>query len=169
MLAEMRRQREAEWRRKHGLPDPAPWHSAPGARAAHASSPPDPRALFRTRMARLAAVGAEARARLERGARAKPPAWLWALETCYAEFPSPAMGDAQHARARSSLRRAAQSIVSRTVLRALAEGIRCWHPDKNLASEHGEEWAALSAEVTKLLTSLLAEYRARIEQGDVTA
>ena len=117
----------------------------------------------REALASVATLGAEVRRRLSQPT-ANPPAWLYYLRTVYEEFPPPTLPPAKLARAKGSLTQAANSQISRTVLRALMEAIRVYHPDKNRAEDHGAAWAACAEEVTKIGTELYGEYRARIEQ-----
>ena len=94
---------------------------------------------------------------------AAPPAWLHYLRVVYADFPPPGLTPAQLGRAQGSLQQAANSKISRTVVRALMEAIRLYHPDKNRPTDHGASWAACAEAITKIGTELCAEYRARID------
>ena len=94
---------------------------------------------------------------------AKPPAWLYLVTEALERFPSPALSAPQLARAKASARQAANSQISRTVLRALMEMIRTYHPDKNQA--YGEAWSAIAEELTKLGVHLYSEYQTRIDLG----
>ena len=111
---------------------------------------------------RLALLQQEVRKRLG-NIFAKPPAWLYLVTEAYERFPSPALSDSQLARAKASAKQAANSQISRTILRALMEMIRTYHPDKNRI--FGAAWSAIAEELTKLGVHLYSEYQTRIELG----
>jgi hypothetical protein len=69
----------------------------------------------------------------------------------------------QLARAHKSARQAAQSHLRRSVLRALMDLIRNYHPDKNRPESFGEAWASLAEELTKLAVEVHSEYKTRID------
>ena len=89
------------------------------------------------------------------------PAWVFLVREAYERFPSPALSAAQLARAKASSKQAASSQLSRTVLRALMELIRVYHPDKN--AQFGRAWSAIAEELTKLAVMLYQEYQTRLE------
>ena len=117
----------------------------------------------------------EVKKRLARAERASPqsraqskavmtdvePAWVFLVREAYERFPSPALSAAQLARAKASSKQAASSQLSRTVLRALMELIRVYHPDKN--AQFGRAWSAIAEELTKLAVMLYQEYQTRLE------
>ena len=117
----------------------------------------------------LAALTDELRKRLASADRAaalsgRPrgdSAWVYLVTQAYERFPSPALSAAQLSRAKASSKQAASSQLSRTVLRALMELIRVYHPDKN--GQFGRAWGAIAEELTKLAVSLYQEYQTRLE------
>jgi hypothetical protein len=111
----------------------------------------------------IAQLQAQVRMRLQQPPSASPPAWLYLINECYERFPTPALTPVQLARAHKSARQAAQSHLRRSVLRALMDLIRNYHPDKNRPESFGEAWASLAEELTKLAVEVHSEYKTRID------
>jgi hypothetical protein len=93
----------------------------------------------------------------------QPPAWQHFLLTAYSAFVPPSLTAAQAVTELAEVRAIAP--MSTGVIRALRRALTLYHPDKNLAQEHGEEWAQVAEELAKMATVLLETYRRKISSA----
>ena len=87
--------------------------------------------------------------------RMKPPAWRWFLEHVYQKYPPPYMAASELSHLKPSSIQTQGG--TKAILRLLRATIRTYHPDKN--STHGDVWAVVAEEVTKISTHLYGEYK----------
>ena len=84
------------------------------------------------------------------------PAWHHFLLAVYTHFPPRSLSPGDCAAEAAQVQAIAAAGAPWVILRSIRRALVLYHPDKNRPAEHGQEWAAMAEELSKMASQLLA-------------